>query len=273
MKNKEKIGIIGVGMVGGALKNYFKKRGIKPLLYDKEKNIDSIKKVNEADIIFICVPTPYLKNKGFDLSAVEETCQKIKREKVLVIKSTVVPGTTKSLQKKYSQHKFLFNPEFLVEEKADEDMQNPERQIVGYTKKSKNIAEKILRLLPEAPFSKTIPSTEAEMVKYFGNSFLATKVIFANQIHSLCQALKINYETVRKCASADKRIGPSHLDINHGGYQGYGGKCLPKDIRALIQLANKNKVGLELHKKVEELNNKLMKKQNIKNPEKFSKRN
>ena len=267
-----KIGIIGVGMVGGALRRYFEKKGVRLFLYDEGKNLSSLEEVNQADVIFICVPTPFNKEKGFDLSCLEKTGQNIKGQKIVVIKSTVWPGTTEKFQKKHPQHKFLFNPEFLVEEKADEGMQNPDRQIIGYTENSRDVSEEILRILPRAPFEKIIPATEAEMVKYFGNTFLSTKVIFGNQIYELCQKLGIDYEIVRESASADKRIGPSHLDVRHGGYFGYGGKCLPKDIRALIQFADKNGIDLKLHKAVEEINNQLMKEQGIKDQEKFSKR-
>lgn len=279
-----KLGIVGVGMVGGALQRYFEKKGFKPLLYDKGKNLGSPEEVNQADIIFICVPTPFNKEKGpalnraegsgsgFDLSCIEDACSNIKGQKIIVIKSTVWPGTTEKLQQKYPQHKFLFNPEFLVEEKADEGMQNPDRQIVGYTEESREFAEKILDLLPKAPFEKIIKAREAEMVKYFGNTWLSTKVIFANQMYDLCQKLGVNYDRIKEAAVADKRIGPSHLDVHHGDYRGYGGKCLPKDIRALIQFADEHGIDLKLHKMVEEINNQLMKDQGIEDPEKFSKR-
>ncbi len=95
-----KIGVVGVGMVGEALKNYFEKKGIKPFLYDKGKNLGSVEEVNQADVIFICVSTPFNKEKGFDLSFVEDVCHNITSEKIIVIKSTVLPGTTEKLQKK-----------------------------------------------------------------------------------------------------------------------------------------------------------------------------
>jgi len=272
MTKKIKIGIMGVGMVGGALQRYFEKKGIEPFLYDKNKNIGSLEEINQVDVIFICVSTPFDKEKGFDLSFVEEAVSNIKGEKIIVIKSTVLPGTTEKLQKKYPKHKFLFNPEFLVEERADECMQSPDRQIIGYTQKNKDLAEKILTLLPWAPFEKIIPVKEAEMVKYFGNTFLAVKVIFGVQIYQLCEKLGINYEIVRKCTSFDPRIGPSHLNVHHEGYFGYGGKCLPKDIKALIQLADQLGVDLKFHKVVEEINNQLIKEQGIEDSEKLSKR-
>jgi len=258
-----KIGIMGVGMVGGALKSYFEEKGLKPFLYDKGKKFGSIEEVNQADIIFICVPTPFNKNNGFNLSFVEEACQNIKGEKIVVIKSTILPGTTEKLQEEYPQHKFLFNPEFLTEAVARQNMGHPDRQILGYTKQSREIAKDILKILPVAPFKKIIPATEAEMVKYFSNTWFSTKVVFANQIYELCKKLGIDYEIVRECASADKMIGHSHLDVRHKGYFGYGGKCLTKDIRALIKFADKQGVDLKLHKIVEEINNQLIKKQGI----------
>jgi UDPglucose 6-dehydrogenase len=270
-----KIGIIGVGMVGGALKRYFEKRGFKLFLFDKGKSLGSVDEVNKADVIFICVPTPFNKKTGFDLSFVREAVSCIKGEKIIVIKSTVLPGTTEMLQKENPQHTFLFNPEFLSEATADYDMENPDRQLVGYTfkKESKEIANEILKILPRAPFEKIIRATEAEMVKYFNNTFNAIKVIFANQFYDLCQKLGIDYDIVKECAAKSKFIiTDSHLQIFHKGYRGYGGKCLPKDIKALIQFADSLGVDLKLHKAAEEINNQLMRDQNIKDPENLSKR-
>lgn len=266
------IGIVGVGMVGGALARYFEKEGRIPLLYDKHKETGSLEEVNQADVIFICVPTPYDKEKGFDLSSVEEACQNIAGEKIIVMKSTLLPGTTEKLQKQYSQHRFLFNPEFLTELTADQDTSYPDRQIIGYTKQSYTVASDILQILPLAPFEKILPATEAEMVKYFGNTWFSLKVIFANQMYDLCEKIGIDYERIMEPAAADKRIGRSHLEVWHKDYRGYGGRCLPKDIRALIQFADSVGVDLKLHKVAEEINNQLMEKQDIEDPEKFSKR-
>ncbi len=250
---------MGIGMVGGALNYYFEIAGIKTRVYDKYKHLGSVDEVNGADVVFICVPTPYDdKKNGFDISYVEDAVSSLMGEKIVVIKSTVLPGTTEKLQKRYNQHKLLFNPEFLVEKTAKSDMRSPDRQIIGFTDRSLDIAQDILELLPKAPFQKIILATEAEMVKYFANTFLATKVIFANQIYDLCQKLGIDYDVTKECAAADKRIGPSHLDVNFDNYRGYGGKCLPKDIKAFIQLADECGVDLKLHKVVEEINDGLI---------------
>lgn len=274
MKNDKlkKMGVMGLGMVGGALKKYFEKKRYEVLFYDKGRKEGSIGDVNKSDIVFICVPTPFDSEKGFDLSYIEDACQNISGEKTIVIKSTVLPGTTERIQKKYPRHKFLFNPEFLTELTADQDMEYPDRQIIGYTKESYDVAGDILQILPLAPFNRIMPSAEAEMVKYFGNTWFSTKVVFANQMYDLCQKLGLSYESIMEAAAADKRIGRTHLEIFHKNYRGYGGKCLPKDIKALIRFADENGVNLKLHKIVEEINNGLLKNQGVDDPEKISKR-
>ncbi len=257
-------------MVGGAVKRYFeKKEGVELFLYDKGRGVGSPEEVNKAEIVFVCVPTPYLKDgRGFDLSYVEETMNMLKGEKVVVIKSTVMPGTTEMLQQKHPHHKILMNPEFLTEETADQDMMYPDRQIVGYTEKSQTVAGDVMQLLPLAPFERILPATEAELVKYFGNTWFAVKVSFANQMYDLAQALGVDYDRMVEAAAADKRIGRTHLNVWHKGYRGYGGKCLPKDIKALIQLADAKGVDLKLHKAAELINNELMRQQGIDDPEK-----
>ena len=264
MARKTKIGIIGLGYVGGAVRDWFEKKQkeIDLFLYDKYKKIGSVAEVNKADIIFVAVPTPFHeKGGGYDDSAVKDALKNIQNGKIAVIKSTVVLGSTEDFQKRYPKKTLLFNPEFLTAKNSKKDFLKPGIQLVGYSNsKGKSLAPKILRLLPKAPYSKIVQAKEAEMVKYFINTFLATRVIFANQIYDLCRKLKgLDYEVVRDCVIQDKRIGHSHFEVFADGYRGYGGLCLPKDTRALIQLARKLNVDLGLLKKVEEINEKLRK--------------
>lgn len=254
LKNKLKIGIVGMGYVGEAVKHWFKNEKYPLYLYDKYKKIGSIEEVNQADMVFICVPTPYHKKGGYDDSAVLESLKNLQGKKIVVIKSTILPGSTEKFQKKFPQHKILFNPEFLRAKFAIKDFLNPNRQIIGCTQKSKKIAKEILNILPKAPYKKIIFSKEAEMVKYFGNTFLATRVIFANQIYDLCQTLGIDYNTVKEVAGHDLRIGHSHFNILDDGYRGYGGGCLPKDIKAFLQLAKKKGIDLKLLKTIDKIN-------------------
>jgi UDPglucose 6-dehydrogenase len=238
----KKIGIVGLGTVGGALWEWFKSRPVELLLYDKFKKIGSLEEVNQAEVIFICVPTPFIEGSGFDVSVVNEAVSVIIGAKIVVIKSTVVPGTTERLQKEFPQHKFLMNPEFLREVSAVEDMIHPERQVIGHTKTSQNLAPDILALLPPAPYTKIFSATAVELIKYFGNIFLASKVILANEIYDVCDNLGVNYEAVAEAVAHDSRIGTSHLKVDPSA-RGYGGKCLPKDVSAFAELTAK--LGLE----------------------------
>ena len=283
MQTKYKIGIMGVGMVGGALKKYYESENVRPSVYDKFKNLGSLEEVNLADVIFIAVPTPYdEKTCGFDLSYVREAISQIQGGtlsvpmptlsvggKIIIIKSTVLPGTTELLQKEFPRHKIIFSPEFLTEATALRDMFCPNRQIVGTTEKSADVGQEIMNLLPRAPFEKIVPSKEAEMVKYFGNTLYALRVAFANQMYDLCGKMGIDYETVKECAKPEPMVGKSHLEIFHKGYRGYGGKCLPKDTRALIQLGQKAEMEMTLLKAAEVYNNALIATQGIADHEKI----
>ena len=260
-KKSWKVGIIGIGFVGGAVEAWFKKQKRHQLYrYDKFKKRGSVAEVNKAEVIFICVPTPYHQATGYDDSAVLDALRNIKGKKIVVLKSTIVPGSTEKFQKQFPEHKILFNPEFLTAKNAVQDFLHPDRQILGVTAKSKAVAKQVMALLPKAPYTAVMPATEAELVKYFGNSFLATRVIFANQLYDLCRALGANYETVKEGAGADPRVGTSHFSVFHDGYRGYGGYCLPKDTKALIQFAKTAHVPFELLESVDQINQRLIEK-------------
>lgn len=224
-----KIGLIGKGFVGSCVHKYF---GDIPY-YCKEGG--SLEEVDKMDYIFMCLPTPYSKECGFDLSIIEENIQKLSGCKKIIIKSTILPNTTSMLQWKYPQHRFFFNPEFLVEKTAYDDFVNPDRQIVGYvSEEDKEDAIKILKSLPNAPYVKVCKASEAEMTKLVGNDFLALKVVFANQIYDYCEKRNVNYENVVDMVKQDKRIGESHWNVFMDKFRGYGGHCFPKDIKATI---------------------------------------
>lgn len=263
-KNRAKVGFIGLGYVGGSTANWFEKNKPKYDLfyYDKYKKIGSVEEVNNADVIFIAVPTPFVVGKGYDDSAVRDAIKNVKNGKTIVIKSTIMPRSTEKFQKANPGKTFLFNPEFLRAKTAKQDFLNPERQIVGYvTPKGKTMAKKVLGMLPHAPYERIMKSTEAEMVKYFGNTFLATRVIFANQIYDICKAAGIDYETVKEGASKDSRVGSSHFDVFADVFKekqrGYGGPCLPKDVRALIQFGKSVGAELDMLSSLEKINKKL----------------
>lgn len=258
-----KIGIIGLGMVGEPIRRWFQekrglKRGTDLFCYDTDPKRRYYDDINRADVIFVAVPTPPNPDGSCNISIVESVVSSLKEEKIVVIKSTVPPGTTENLQNKFLQHKFLFNPEFLTESQAWEDFLKPIRQIVGYTEKSRDAALSVLNLLPvsfyQSPWISSTyavrghTATEAEVIKYASNVFGAIKVSFGNMIYDVCDGLSsgevaANYENVKDALGADPRIGPAWLDVQHGSYRGFGGYCFPKDLNAfhvfVDQLAQK----------------------------------
>ncbi len=252
------VGIMGMGVVGDAVHHYFEREGYSLRVFDPYLGLGSEESINEADIVFICVPTPYRPHKGFDDSALEDALSRLEGSKIVVIKSTVLPGTTEAYQFRYTQHCVLFNPEFLREASARADFVRSDRQIVGYTAQSRHLAEAVLAMLPAAPYTRIMVAREAEMAKYMANSFLALKVTFANEMFDLSSALDIDYEVVREAVGADYRIGQSHLDVFDGGYRGYGGKCLPKDTKALLDLGDRLGVPLRLLRTADRVNASLL---------------
>jgi len=240
------IGIMGAGVVGGALLSYLESQGRAVRVYDPPKGHASVDAIEEADIVFVCVPTPYTTGVGFDDSFLLDAVDRIGGRKVVVIKSTVLPGTTELLQERYPRHRFMFNPEFLREVSAFEDFVRPDRQIIGCTAASRGDAQRVMELLPRAPFERICAAGEAEMAKYVANSFLAVKVSYANEVFDLCAEIGVSYEQVRDMVAADARIGGSHMDVHDSGYRGYGGKCLPKDSKSLLDLARSSGVEMRV---------------------------
>lgn len=243
------IGFIGYGVVGQATAKGFRKKH-RILFHDKFKPSDPIAKVvSESEFIFMCLPTPMTADaSGIDLTIMEEAVSEVApltadSDKVLVIKSTVVPGTTAQFAKNFPKTLFAMNPEFLREKTAEWDFLNPDRIIIGASDNS--VANRLKALyrtvFPNAPMFLTDP-TSAEVVKYTANTFLAMKVIFANEIAALCEKIGVTYEDVKKMVAADPRIGLSHLDVSPE--RGFGGKCFSKDTVALLGLAED--LGVEL---------------------------
>jgi UDPglucose 6-dehydrogenase len=252
------IGVLGVGVVGNAVRTYFHRQGRDVLCYDKFNTEGSLDEINAAGIVFICVPTPYAENCGLDSSAVEDAVSQLSGEKIVVLKSTAMPGTTALLQRTYPQHRFFFNPEFLRENQAVQDFLEPDRQLMGFCSETdRDLAAELLSLLPRAPYEAVVTATSAELIKLCTNSMLALKVVFANQVYDLSEALGVDYEDVRRGIAADPRIGASHLNVFDGGYRGYGGKCLPKDVGGLVDFAHSIGVPMQLVAAAQQINDRL----------------
>lgn len=265
-KGKYKIGVAGVGMVGIQVKRWFESKNFEVFAYDKFKNIGKEEDLQKADVVFLCLPTPHNEkvNTGVDISIFFDFLKQFKEPKIFVIKSTVPPGSTELIQKKFPGHKFLHSPEFLTEATAWEDFSRPVFQLLGYTEKSKNVAQKILDILPRSKKSNlTMKSSETEIFKFARNAFFAVKVTFANQIYDLSQAFGADYDDIKKLMLEDPWIGGHHLEVIHKGYRGFGGKCLPKDLKTLIKVFKTKKLKPELFEAADRINDGLIKKQGM----------
>jgi UDPglucose 6-dehydrogenase len=237
-----KIGIIGQGYVGTALKVGFKDY-YNVETYDKydlsKSTKSSIKRVVEfTDVIFVCVPTPMRKDGTCYTGIVEEVIREINETAdghIVVIKSTVPPGTTDRINAEYTKSTVIFNPEFLTEANFIDDFKNQNRIILGGDRKgTSKVRQLYSRVFPHATIVKT-GAQHAEMVKYFTNCFLATKVSFANEMKYICDSIDLDYDKVVEYATYDERLGKSHWAVpGPDGDLGFGGHCLPKDLSAII---------------------------------------
>ena len=257
------IGIIGLGYVGTALKEGFKdKHNIET--YDLRVELSTCSSIDDlvskTDLIFICVPTPMNEDGSSNLNIVYDVVEKISNSNtinnpILIIKSTISPGTTEMLNNKYEKLQIVFNPEFLTEANFVEDFKNQNRIILGGPRDATTILKQFyITVFPKTPIIKT-GSTYAEMVKYLANTFLATKVSFANEMKMICDKLDIDYDKVIEYAIYDQRLGDSHWSVpGPDGKYGFGGSCFPKDINAIIHKAKELGVDIKTIKSAWETN-------------------
>tara|TARA_B100001094_G_scaffold277411_1_gene286239 strand:+ start:1952 stop:2800 length:849 start_codon:yes stop_codon:yes gene_type:complete len=244
-----KIGIIGQGFVGTAVKEGLKQfYEIDTFDLDKTKrDVDYIEDIiDRNNIIFVCLPTPMNQDGSCNTDIVEGVIGELDNlaltrqcsNRVVIIKSTIPPGTTERLNKECKHIQVVFNPEFLTEANFIEDFKNQDRIIIGGPRPaSTKVRQLFYKAFPKAHIIKT-HSTIAEMVKYTTNTFLATKVSFANEMKMICDKLKIDYDKVTEYATLDDRLGKSHWSVpGPDGKLGFGGSCFPKDVNALIHLA------------------------------------
>ena len=236
------IGIVGQGFVGTAVKEGMSKF-YEIYTYDKyvssKSNVLNLQELcDKTKIIFVCLPTPMLKNGRCDTSVVEETIKLIdtyNKNNIVILKSTVPPGTTEHLNRTAVNTPIVFNPEFLTEANYVDDFKNQNRIIIGGPRPASTIVKNVFRkAFPQTQIVKT-SSSVAECVKYFTNTFLATKVSFANEFKTICNQINVDYDKVLEYAFYDERIGKTHLSVpGPDGKLGFGGSCFPKDVNALI---------------------------------------
>ena len=258
------IGIIGQGFVGNAVyqkfKNYY---DVHTYDLDETKSNNSKENVIHQKYVFLCLPTPMNKDGSCNVDIIEKELENIdliadnhEIMKTIVIKSTIPPGTTEKWNKKYESLNIVFNPEFLTEANAVSDYENQTRIILGGVRPATTELKQIFsKVFPKAHIIKT-DSTHAEMVKYLTNTFLATKVSFANEMYSLCNELKVDYDKVVEYATLDDRLGKSHWNVpGPDGDFGFGGHCFPKDLSAIYHLSKELNTMNNVLSAVQETNN------------------
>ena len=257
------IGIIGQGFVGNAVYQKFKKYfKVNTYDIDKSKCNSTLKVVlNKSKFIFVCLPTPMNSDGSCNIAIVRDTLELISKSCngiIVIIKSTIPPGTTENLNKLFSNIQIVFNPEFLTERNSVSDYENQERIILGGPRPATTVLKQLFsRVFKNVHIIKT-GSTHAEFIKYFTNCFLATKVSFSNEMYELAESYKLDYDKIVEYSTLDKRLGNTHFNVpGPDGDLGFGGHCFPKDLNALINLSDKKHTTNNVLKAVLKTNDKV----------------
>jgi UDPglucose 6-dehydrogenase len=276
MSRKYNIGIVGNGFVGSAVAYGFSPQcgyDANIRIYDKqqEKSNSSLEEaVNESDFIFLSVPTPSNQDGSIHLGVIETALAEIneakvdtRKKNVVLIRSTVVPGTTRKLAKKYPRLNLVFNPEFLTERSAKFDFINQSRFIIGGLTNTPEIprweVSAVARLFRHR-FGDSTPVVmcdyeTAEIIKYMNNCFFALKVSFLNEMKMLADKSGVDWNIAVDGFVRDGRVGHSHLQVpGPDGKLGFGGSCFPKDLRAIIQFGEESEVDMKTLKAAWETN-------------------
>lgn len=235
----KKIGFIGQGWIGSNYADDFAQRGYAPVRYGLEEKYQANKdQISVCDIVFIAVPTPTTP-EGFDDSVVRSVIKLVGKGKIAVIKSTITPGTTVSIQAENPDIFVMHSPEFLVELTAAHDAAHPNRNIIGIPVDNDEYrvkAREVMDVLPDAPYQRIMHSRDAELVKYAGNCFLFTKVLYMNILHDVIVGNDGDWKAVREALIHDPRIGASHTEPVHKSGRGAGGHCFIKDFEAFREM-------------------------------------
>lgn len=257
---KKKVAIVGYGVVGKAMHVLFPDA----LVYNGEKNpVGNLKyeDINKADVAFVCVPTPTKADGHCDTSIVEEAVSKLKTP-LIIIRSTVEPGTTNRLKTKYKQS-IVFCPEYVGETAAHPLTDERTRQflILGGERKDTNNAIEVFKMVYNASVKiRQMTAIEAEVTKYLENRHIAFTVAECNEAYDLCQALGVDYNNVREAVfQDDPRMSP-YWTFVYPNNRGFESKCIPKDIYAIAAKAKDAGAPMEITEKILEVNKKWRKK-------------
>jgi UDPglucose 6-dehydrogenase len=253
----KKIGIIGRGFVGSAVEFGFSAQtGCNAIvkIYDTNPklSLNTLNEtINDSEYVFLSVPTPSNLDGSINLNILNEALDSINEvnnvNNIILIRSTIIPGTTQKFKQKFPKLNLVFNPEFLTERSAKYDFINQSRFILGGDKLH---TEKVASLF-RWRFGESIPIIQtnfetAELIKYMNNCFFATKISFLNEMKLISDKVGADWDISIEGFVRDGRIGHSHLSVpGPDGKLGFGGSCFPKDMQAIIDFAKK--LNIELH--------------------------
>jgi len=247
------VGLIGNGFVGNAIYHNLKDNN-DFLIYDKDPSRSTAAHIREVchgtKIIFVALPTPMYPDGRCDLSIILNAMAQIAcwyNDNIVILKSTVPPGTCDQIQKIHEKIRMVFSPEFLTEKNSIEDFKNCNRVIFGGDEKDVLLCEELFKKsFPDKDYLRT-DATTAEVVKYFLNTFLATKVSFANEMYDMCEAVGVSYDHMLEMALYDKRLTKTHFLVpGPDGDRGFGGTCFPKDLNALISFCERKDIDCQV---------------------------
>ena len=252
---KYSIGIIGKGFVGNAVAQGFSSgSGYECNMYIYDKNPDLCQHsledvVSNSQFIFISVPTPSNRDGSINLDIVTSVIEDIdkvetKNQPIILLRSTIVPGTSQKIQNAYPHLKLVFNPEFLTERSAVFDFLSQSRYVLGGDiQNTSRVAELYRHRFGESIAIIKTNFQSAELIKYVCNCFFATKVSFLNEMKIISDKVDADWETVIEGFVRDGRVGHSHINVpGPDGKLGFGGSCFPKDVQALINFCEKNNI-------------------------------
>lgn len=254
-----RIGIVGLGVVGFAVKHGLERIGHEVLVHDLKLDT-TIRDVIDTEVVFVCVPTPQAANGSCDTSRVEGVVAELATagyRGLVTIKSTVTPGTTERLTAFHRAMPIAFCPEFLRERAAFVDfVENHDLCVIGtHLEAHYDLLKRAHGSLPQHVVRLT--PTEAELAKYFSNTFNALRVVFANEFFEVCKKLGANYGAIKRAMVTRSTIEDVYLDCNDQ-FRGFGGVCLPKDTAAFAALVSSLGLDMRLFETIVDENKKFV---------------
>jgi UDPglucose 6-dehydrogenase len=249
---RAKVGVVGAGVVGTAMQRLC---GPETVMYDLKPECPRDRNaINACDAVFICVPTPMKRDGSCDVSIVEETVAWVEAP-LIILRSTVPPGTTDRLRQQYRRH-VVFQPEYLGETPGHVFGNMAERTFVvlgGLPEDTSKAADLYKHYYNAMVYFYFCDAVTAEVAKYMENSFYAVKVTFMNEFYDIAKAHGVNFDVLREVWLADTRISRDHTFV-YPGARGFSGKCLPKDVNAIVRSCDERGYEARLLKAVLEIN-------------------